>query len=60
MAVAPIAGLDQLLLAYTQFEALDAGARVEFIAARKSFKPNMGVHPFVLGPSTITSFADVY
>ena len=60
MAVAPIARLDQLLLAYTQYEALDAGARAEFVAARKSFKPNMGIPPFVLGPITIDSFAAVY
>ena len=60
MTVARIAGLDQLLQAYMLFEGMDAAARVEWVAARKSFKPNIGVPPFALGQSTITTFAAVY
>ena len=60
MAVAPMPGMVQLLLAYTQFEALDANAKADFLNARRSFKPNTGPLPFVLGPGTLDSFTAVY
>ena len=60
MAVAPMQGLDQLLAAYTQFMALKANDKPDFLNGRKSFKPNTGPTPFMLGPGTLDSFAAVY
>ena len=60
MAVVPMPVLDQLLLAHTPFETYDTNAKEEFLKARRSFKPNMGIPLFVQGPGTIDSFAAVY
>ena len=60
MAVPPIPGLDQLLHAGFQFEALDAPAKVEWLNARKTWRPPMNPTSLVIGPGSLDSLAAVY
>ena len=58
--MARMPGLDQLALTHTQFEALEANAKAEFLKDRRSFNPMTGIPPFMQEPGTIDSFAAVY
>ena len=52
--------MDALLRAYVHFAGLDEQPRAAWIAERKAFNPIIGVPSFQPGPSTISTFADVY
>jgi hypothetical protein len=53
-------GFSQLQEGFLAFVALDAEARAQYLAERRSWKPQSSPLPFSLAPSNITVFAQVY